>query len=90
MKKRSLIGGEDAGDLLELTDISVGESEELPQILHPLAYEAANAALGRDPAPEAGGGALGSHILIQSIEAGAPALLKLRVRPILTSYYMVD
>jgi hypothetical protein len=67
-----------AGDLLELADISVEESEELPRILGPLAAEAASAAVGQPPQP-ADGPSLDRDLLIQAVEAGSPSLAKLRV-----------
>jgi hypothetical protein len=67
-----------AGELLELRDISVEESEDLPRILGPLAEDAAASALGRaaalDQAP------LDRELLLAAIEAAAPAVAKLRVR----------
>ncbi|EIE23685.1 hypothetical protein COCSUDRAFT_63210 [Coccomyxa subellipsoidea C-169] len=64
------------GELLALRDISVEESEDLPRILGPLADDAAAAALGRSgaldqPPPH-------RDALLAAIEAGAPALAKLR------------
>ncbi len=67
------------GDLLELADISVEESEELPRILGPLAAEAAAAAVGQQPPQPADGPSLDRDLLIQAVEAGAPSLAKLRV-----------
>ncbi len=73
-----------AGELLALRDISVEESEDLPRILGPLADDAAAAALGRSgaldqPPPH-------RDALLAAIEAGAPALAKLRVRAVPSRY----
>jgi hypothetical protein len=65
------------GELLVLRDISVEASEDLPRILGALAEDAAAAALGRSGALEQA--PLDRDMLVTAIEAGAPALAKLRV-----------
>ena len=67
------------GELLALGDISVEESEDLPSILGPLAEDGAPAALGGATALDQG--PIDRSLLLAAIEAGAPALQKLRVRP---------
>ncbi|KAK9905917.1 hypothetical protein WJX75_008898 [Coccomyxa subellipsoidea] len=64
------------GELLVLRDISVEASEDLPRILGALAEDAAAAALGRSGALEQA--PLDRDMLVTAIEAGAPALAKLR------------
>lgn len=69
-----------AGELLALEDISVEESEDLPRILGPLADDAPAAALGRAGALEQA--PADRDLVLAAIEARAPALAKLRVRPL--------
>lgn len=55
----------------------MGESEDLPRILGPLAEDAAAAALGQAAALEQE--PLSRELLVAAIEAAAPAVAKLRV-----------
>lgn len=67
-----------------MRDISVDESEELPQILHSLVTDSPAAVSGRSAGREGGGAesadGVDPELLTEAIRMGAPALMKLQVR----------